>query len=280
MTDNLKLMCIMAHPDDESLGLGGILAKYADAGVETSLLTATRGEKGWNGPMNEYPGPEELGQIRTKELNEAAAILGIGEVIFLDYMDGELDKVEPVEVIDKIVTHLRRLRPQIVVTFDPYGVYGHPDHIAISQLTTAAVVAATDAGYRPETGAPHRVSKLYYMVTTRDEIKSYREAFGDLVMEIDGVERREVPWEDWSVTTIVETREYWPQVWQAVSCHQSQIAIYDELSQLPAEDQADLWSRTYFYRAFSLVNGGREIENDLFTGIRENSQTSLNGQNK
>ncbi len=280
MTDNLKLMCIMAHPDDESLGLGGILAKYADTGVETSLLTATRGEKGWNGPMNEYPGPEELGRIRTKELNEAAAILGIGEVIFLNYMDGELDKVEPVEVIDKIVTQLRRLRPQIVVTFDPYGVYGHPDHIAISQLTTAAVVAATDAGYRPESGVPHRVSKLYYMVTTRDEIKSYREAFGDLVMEIDGVERREVPWEDWSVTTIVETREYWPQVWQAVSCHQSQISIYDELSRLPVEDQADLWSRTYFYRAFSLVNGGREIENDLFTGLRENSQPSLNGQNK
>ena len=119
MTNPLKLMCILAHPDDESLGTGGILAKYAAEGVETYLVTATRGERGWFGDEAEYPGLEELGRIREAELLDAAKVLGLQEVTFLDYVDGDLDQADPVEAINKIVGHLRRVRPHVVATFDP-----------------------------------------------------------------------------------------------------------------------------------------------------------------
>src|SRR6516164_5976339 len=124
MSNNLKLMCILAHPDDESLGTGGILAKYAAEGVETYLVTATRGERGWYGKKEDYPGAEELGKIREAELRAAAKVLGIRSVDFLNYIDGELDQAHPTEVIAKIVEHLRHVKPDVVVTFGPDGAYG------------------------------------------------------------------------------------------------------------------------------------------------------------
>src|SRR5206468_7403749 len=88
--ETLKLMCILAHPDDESLGTGGTLAKYAAEGIETYLITATRGERGWPGDPAENPGMEGLGKIREKELLGATQILGVRDVHFLDYIDGDL----------------------------------------------------------------------------------------------------------------------------------------------------------------------------------------------
>src|SRR5437588_3128911 len=110
MANQLKLMCILAHPDDESLGNGGILAKYAAEGVETYLVTATRGERGWFGDERDYPGVEALGKIREAELRAAARVLGIRSVDFLDYIDGDLDQAPPTEVIAKIEGHVRRVR--------------------------------------------------------------------------------------------------------------------------------------------------------------------------
>jgi LmbE family N-acetylglucosaminyl deacetylase len=92
MATGLKLMCVLAHPDDESLGNGGTLAKYAAEGVETYLVTATRGERGWTGSERDDPGLEALGKIREVELFAAASVLGIRRVDFLDYIDGDLDK--------------------------------------------------------------------------------------------------------------------------------------------------------------------------------------------
>jgi len=135
----LKLMGVLAHPDDESLGIGGTLAKYASEGVETYLVTATRGERGRFGESGEKPLPEVVGRVREAELREAARVLGVHEVNFLDYSDGDLDQVNVAEAIARIVDHLRRVKPHVVITFGPEGAYGHPDHIAISQLTTAAV---------------------------------------------------------------------------------------------------------------------------------------------
>ena len=106
MPDALKLMAILAHPDDESLGTGGALAKYASEGVETYLLTATRGERGRFHDGTSNPGPEAMGRIREQELMAAADVLGIREVHFLDYLDAELDKADPREAIGRIVKHL------------------------------------------------------------------------------------------------------------------------------------------------------------------------------
>ncbi len=138
----LRLMAVLAHPDDESLAFGGILAKYAASGVQTYLVMATRGERGWFGPAADYPGPEALGQLREAELRAAARVLGLREVVFLDYRDGDLDQADHAEATARVVAHIRRVRPDVVVTFDPNGMFGHPDHVAVSQLTTTAVMAA------------------------------------------------------------------------------------------------------------------------------------------
>jgi LmbE family N-acetylglucosaminyl deacetylase len=122
----LKLLAVFAHPDDESMGLGGTLAKYAAEGVETYLVCASRGEKGWSGPEEQNPGPERLGQTRTPELEHAVKELGMRELYFLNYIDGHVDKVNHDEAIGKIVTHIRRIQPQVIVTFPPDGNYGHP----------------------------------------------------------------------------------------------------------------------------------------------------------
>ncbi|HTP11528.1 MAG TPA: PIG-L family deacetylase [Anaerolineae bacterium] len=269
MAETLKLMCILAHPDDESLGTGGILAKYAAEGVETYLITATRGERGWMGDEKDDPGPDALGRLRTGELQAAAQALGLREVHFLDYLDGDLDQADPAEAIAKIVTQLRRVRPHVVVTFDPFGAYGHPDHIAISQFTQAAIVAAADPTYGHLNGSsPHRVAKLYYMTDSKDLIAAYQSVMGDITMPVDGVVRGAMPWEDWAITTRIDTAAYWRQVWQAASCHRSQLPNHDELAQLPEEMQLKFWGCQTFYRAFSLVNGGRQVEHDLFEGLR------------
>ncbi len=269
MSEQLRLMCVLAHPDDESLGNGGTLAKYAAAGIETYLVTATRGERGWQGAASENPGEAALGAIRAAELHAAATTLGIRQVDFLDYIDGDLDQADPAEAIAKIVAHLRRIKPHVVITFGPAGAYGHTDHIAICQFTTAACVAAADAHY---TGGgdlpPHAVAKLYYMAISHALADAYTAVFGNIVMHFDGVARTLVIDEDWAITTRIDTSAYQDTVWKAVFCHTSQLPSYSALEQVPEQYQHAIWSEQAYYRAFSLVNGGRQIERDLFTGLR------------
>ena len=270
MVDTLKLMAILAHPDDESLGFGGILAKSAAEHVETFLVTATRGERGWNADRGEYPGVTMLGQAREAELRAAAQVLGVRSVELLGYLDGELDQADPSEVVARIVEHLRRVQPQVVVTFGPDGCYGHPDHIAISQLTTAAILAAASPHSPYATHlAPHVVAKLYYMAPSRELLEAYQAAFGELAMRIDGEDRRAVAWPDWQMTTRIDASEQWRTVWKAVCCHQTQIPALHLLERVSEEQHKSLWSYPTYYRAFSLVNGGRSVEHDVFAGLRK-----------
>jgi LmbE family N-acetylglucosaminyl deacetylase len=273
----LRLMAVLAHPDDESLGLGGIFAKYAAEGVETFLVTATRGEGGrYHGHHDgaEHPGVPALARIRESELRAAVSVLGIRELTILEYRDQELDRAEPRAAVTSIASHLRRIRPDVVVTFGPDGAYGHPDHVAIGQFTTAALVAAADpslvcghdADGRPT--APHAVSKLYYIAWRAATWLAYQQALKQLTSTVDGVARQAVPWPDWAITTVVDTREYWPIIWKAVSCHESQVSVYARLRDLLPEHHQALWGSPSFYRALSTVNGGRVLENDLFEGIR------------
>ena len=191
-------MAVLAHPDDESLGVGGSLAKYAAAGVDVFLVTATRGESGrYRGHLrgdDAHPGASALGAIREAELRAAAAVLGVRDVWLLDYLDQSLDRAEPREAIGRIAGHLRRVRPDVVVTFGPDGAYGHPDHVAISQFTTAAVVAAADAAFAAGVGesalTPHAVSKLYYIAWPEATWGVYQEAFRKLISTVDGIERQ------------------------------------------------------------------------------------------
>lgn len=274
MAQKLKLLAVLAHPDDESLGFGGTLAKYAEEGVETHLVTATRGERGRFGSGQRPADPREVGRVREGELKAAAGMLGIHEVSILGYPDGAVDQVDPATAIREIAGHIRRIRPHVVVTFGPEGAYGHPDHIAISQFTTAAIICASDAGYHTDNGSQaepvsaHRVAKLHYMAWRNDKWEAYQAAFRTLTSMVDGVPRQAAPWPDWAVTTEIDTSAHWSAVWNAVCCHQTQISIYQCLGQLAEEQHKALWGSQEFYRAFSTVSGGRKLETDLFEGLR------------
>jgi len=274
MSSPRRLLAVLAHPDDESLGVGGTLAKYAAEGVEVFLVTATRGDAGrffgYGRDDARHPGRAALGDLRENELRAAAAVLGVREVSVLGYPDQLLDAADPREAIERIATELRRIRPDVVVTFGPDGAYGHPDHIAISQFTTAAIVAAADgafAGGSERPSPPHAVSKFYYMTLPRATLAAYEAAVRTLSTTVDGTERLATPWPDWAITTVIDTSELWPTVWAAVSCHQSQLAAYERLKDLAPEHHRMLWGRQSFYRVFSAVNGGRGQESDLFEGV-------------
>lgn len=266
----LKLLVALAHPDDESMGMGGTLAKYSAQGVETYYVCASRGERGWCGPEDQYPGLQALGQLRENELRAAIKELGMTGLYFLDYIDGDVDRADPNEAVGKIVSHIRRIQPQVVVTFPPDGNYGHPDHIVMGQFTSAAVVCAADASYEdPENLPAHRVSKLYYMVDSENFVNFIAPFMGDLTFPVGDQLRGEVAWKEWMVTTRLEMAEYCRTAWRAIQCHQSQLPTLGKMAEL-SEDAAVavLAMQGTFYRAFSLVNGGRNVETDLFEGLR------------
>jgi LmbE family N-acetylglucosaminyl deacetylase len=267
--ESLKLLAIFAHPDDESMGMGGTLAKYSAQGVDTHLISASRGERGWFSPEEEHPGLSILGQTRTVELENAVGALGMKSLNFLDYLDGEVDQADHAEAISKIVTHIRRIKPQVVVTFPPDGNYGHPDHIAIGQFTSAAIVCAADSTYKDVGNLPsHRVSKLYYMVDGENFINLIAPFMGDMTFPVDDQIRAESAWKEWMITTRIEMAEHCGAAWKAIQCHKSQLSTLGALAEMPEESAAAVLSmQGTFYRAFSLVNGGRKVETDLFEGL-------------
>ena len=270
MSERLKLMCVLAHPDDETFGCGGIIAKYAAEGVDVHLLTATRGERGWMGDPADDPGLEALGQTRESELRAAANILGVSDLRFLDYIDGEVDQADATEAIGRIVRHLRRVSPHVVITFDPFGAYGHPDHIAVTQFTQAAVIAAADASYLDvDRQAPPRVAKFYYQANAQSFVTALIPLMGTIEMDIDGVRREWNPWPDWAITTRLDATANWETVKRAAACHVSQLAMLPPLDSLSAEQHQLFWGHPTLYRVHSFVNGGRVIETDMFEGLRD-----------
>lgn len=273
----LRLAVVLAHPDDESLGIGGVLARSAAEGVETYVVTATRGEAGRFFDNENRPSDEEVGRVRERELRAAAAVLGVRDVAVLGYHDKQLDTADPVEATHRIVEQLRRIRPHVVITFGPDGAYGHPDHIAISQLTTAATVAAADPGFGDgDAPAPHRASKLYYLAEDARSWGSFEAAFERrLTVKVDGAEREATGWPEWAVTTRIDTGDAWRTAWRAIRRHETQMAIYSNLGRLSDEELARIWRRKGFYRAFSLVNGGRALETDLFAGLRQDGSVRI-----
>jgi LmbE family N-acetylglucosaminyl deacetylase len=107
------------------------------------------------------------------------------------------------------------------------------------------------------------------MAWSLEKWRAYQQALKRLAITVDGVERESAPWPGWAITTVIDTSEVWPVVWRAVRCHQTQMASYGQLEQLAEEEHRRLWGSQEFYRAMSLVNGGRRRETDLFEGLRE-----------
>jgi len=154
------LMCF-AHPDDESFFAAGTAHKYAAAGVNVVLCCGTRGERGGVGdpPLATI---ETLPQVRERELRAAATIIGVSELVLLDYQDQQLANAPSDAMREHIGGLIRRHRPNVVITFDPNGGNRHTDHIAISRFTSDAVQCAADARWRPDLGPAHRVRRLVW----------------------------------------------------------------------------------------------------------------------
>jgi len=172
------ILAVLAHPDDESFGLGGTLALYASKGYDTYYVCATRGEVG-TVDEEHLKGFKDTAELRTDELNRAAKILGLKGVFFLGYRDSGMPGTEENKhpnaqinhsidaVAGKVIKYIRELKPDIVLTFDPIGGYKHPDHIHIHRATVLAFEKADDAAFHPEAGAPFKPRALYYQVFPR-----------------------------------------------------------------------------------------------------------------
>jgi N-acetyl-1-D-myo-inositol-2-amino-2-deoxy-alpha-D-glucopyranoside deacetylase len=182
MTQNKTILSVLAHPDDESFGMGGTLALYAQKGHDVYLVCATRGEVGDVDPEH-MKGFSSIAELREGELRCAAEHLGLKGVYFLDYRDsgmpGSPDNLHPDaqvahsvdEVAGKVVKYIRELKPDLVLTFDPIGGYRHPDHIHIHQATVLAFEKADDASFHPEAGTPFQPGKLYFHTFPRGFLK-------------------------------------------------------------------------------------------------------------
>lgn len=172
------ILAVLAHPDDESFGMGGTLALYARKGYDTYYVCATRGEAG-TVDAEYLDGFKDIAELRTDELSRAAKILGLKGVFFLGYRDSGMPGSEDNkhanaqvnhsidEVAGRVVKYIRELKPDVVLTFDPIGGYKHPDHIHIHNATVLAFEKADDPSFHPEAGAPFKPRALYYHVFPR-----------------------------------------------------------------------------------------------------------------
>ena len=156
-----SILFSFAHPDDESFSGVGTAMKYAAEGVRTVLVTATLGERGKTGNPA-VCAPEDLAALRERELREAVRLAAIDELHLLGYRDQELSKAPPDDIRRSLVSLIRGVRPDVVITFDPNGFNAHTDHVAISRFTTEAINAAADARWHPDRGEPHRVGRVLW----------------------------------------------------------------------------------------------------------------------
>jgi LmbE family N-acetylglucosaminyl deacetylase len=164
-TNDLRLLGVFAHPDDEVFCAGGTMAKYVAAGAEAMIVSLTRGEAGQIRDAN-VATRRTLGDVRAEELHLSCRQLGIQNVLCLDYGDGKLHQIPRSILVERITGYVREFRPDVVFTFDSTGAYGHPDHIVASEATTAAYWAAADATQFSEQVAaglaPYAPERLYH----------------------------------------------------------------------------------------------------------------------
>lgn len=178
-----KILAVLAHPDDESFGLGGTLALYKQRGFDTYYVCATRGEAG-SADSEFMNGYKDAAEMRTNELMRAAKELGLNEVHFLGYRDSGMPGMEannhpdaqinhPIEeVAGRVVKHIRKIKPEVVITFDPIGGYKHPDHIHIHKATVLAFANADDENFHPESGEGFKPKALYFQVFPRGFLRA------------------------------------------------------------------------------------------------------------
>ncbi|MCL4270652.1 MAG: PIG-L family deacetylase [Anaerolineales bacterium] len=278
-----KILAVLAHPDDESFGLGGTLALYAKRGYETYYVCATRGEAGTVDPefLNGF---KDTAEMRTNELMRAAKELGLKEVHFLGYRDSGMPGMEankhpdaqinhPVDVVaGKVVKHIREIKPDIVITFDPIGGYKHPDHIHIHKATVLAFEKAGDASFHPDAGAPFKPSALYYQIFPRWFLRVMTR-----LMPLIGkdptkwgrngdINLKELAEVDFPVHVRLNVRAVSEEKRKASEQHASQGGIQMRRGLMGFVTKV-FGEKEDFMRAYPPVNGSHRRQSDLFDGI-------------
>jgi mycothiol conjugate amidase Mca len=278
------LMAVHAHPDDECISTGGILARYSAAGVRTVLVTCTDGAVGEiSDPA--LATPENLAEVRSRELDESVRILGVRRLAKLGYRDsgmqGTADNDNPASfhqadfdgAVARVVRLMREERPDVVVTYDENGGYGHPDHIRAHQVAVAAFSAAGDAARFPDAGAPWSPAKLYYAVIPRSGFKRFAELLREAGIEPPFPPPSEEGGDtsppfgvsDDRVTTIVDVHDYVDAKHSALAAHATQMGQEQFFMRLPRPIFAEIFGR----ETFQLISGpsSGSPEDDLFSGL-------------
>jgi LmbE family N-acetylglucosaminyl deacetylase len=267
------LLAIFAHPDDETFGPGGTLAKYAAEGAAVHLICATRGEVG-ESDLDDMGDCEDLACQREQELRCAADVLGMTGVHFLDYQDSgmagspanehprALIQADPDVLTEQVADWIRRLKPQVVLTFDPYGAYGHPDHIAIYRATVAAYERL------PEEERPQ---KLYFTATMQTLLKWtvwIMPLFGfdpKAVGKNKDIDLRAALDHALPITTKIDVGPHYDAKRLAAACHRSQLSgprpFWERLPQWLVRRAQSIET---FHRASPPFQRGERIEKDLF----------------
>lgn len=266
------LMFVLAHPDDEAFGVGGSMSRYAAEGAEVYLVTATRGEAGQI-MVPDLATKANLPEVREAELRCACQTYGIRPPHLLGYIDGQLPIVHQGQAVAKVVRLIRELRPQVVVTFGPDGIYGHYDHIAAHRWATIAVELAAQPdcfpNIIPADCSPHTVAKLYYHVLAQDAFEAREEnGRADAVM-MDGVPFPVVSYPAEQITTVIDISAYARTKLAGIQCHRSQFTPDDAFFASDSEEvlRQPSFTRETFILARSTVPRPPGIETDLFAGL-------------
>jgi LmbE family N-acetylglucosaminyl deacetylase len=276
MTDQLTLMAVHAHPDDESSSTGGVLASYSGQGIRTVVVTCTNGEFG-DAPGGVKPGEDghdeqAVAELRLAELRQACKILGVTDLETLGYHDSGMpdwdykDRPEafcnvPLDVVTERVSGLiERYRPQVVVSYDPDGPYQHPDHVHAARAAAAAVAA---------TGIP---AKFYQTAMRPSSWRKIWEALRELGEDVPGPRnitdemRAQMEEAERRITTTVDIRPALDRKREALLTHSSQIQD-SWFSKIPADIAQEAFGFETFVRV-SDSTGAPLPEDDLFAGLR------------
>lgn len=265
------LLLVHAHPDDEAISTGGVMMKARADGHRVVLVTATRGEVGEIHNMDEVTTRPRLGEVREKELENAARLLGVNRGEFLGYRDsgmvGTADNENPAsfhlapldEAANRLIAILREEKPEVIVTYAEDGIYGHPDHIKAHFVTNAAL----DAMLR--SSEPWTPKKLYYTAIPRSMMQAFREQMPEEARRDDiGATIQGTP--DELVTTRVDVSDYVDRKREAFAAHVSQNDPSSWFATM-ADQIYRLAFGTEYYQLARGKAGSALPESDLFAGI-------------
>ncbi|MEO3762851.1 mycothiol conjugate amidase Mca [Streptomyces sp. B8F3] len=290
MSDDLRLMAVHAHPDDESSKGAATMAKYVSEGVEVLVATCTGGERGsiLNPKLQGDAFIEKnMHEVRRKEMAEAREILGVKQA-WLGFVDSGLPEGDPLpplpegcfalkevdEAAEALVRLIREFKPQVITTYDENGGYPHPDHIMTHKITMAAFEAAGDPARYPDAGEPWQPLKVYYnQGFNRPRTVALHEAMLSRGLESpygEWLERwKEFERKERTITTYVPCADFFAIRDKALIAHATQIDPDGPFFKIPMEVQQEVWPTEEYELAKSLVDTSLP-EDDLFAGIRDN----------